>query len=90
MTFTIVGLKFYIKEWGNLAINSVVVLVPEPDNKYDKNAIACYFEDKKVGYVSKNQNVECKKYMRTNKKTRYSVCMIQGFTQPVLFEVSKK
>ena len=29
-------------------------LVKEPDNQFDRNAIAVYAEDKKVGYVANN------------------------------------
>lgn len=35
---------------------AALVLVREPDNKYDKNAVAIYLDGRRVGYVPKNQN----------------------------------
>ena len=31
--------------------SSLLLLTPEPDNSYDKNAIAVYNEERKIGYV---------------------------------------
>jgi hypothetical protein len=39
-----------------LNLNDRVQLVKEPDNKYDKNAMACYHKDIKIGYVSRDYN----------------------------------
>jgi hypothetical protein len=83
MSYTIVGLKYYIKEWGDLQLNSTVVLTKEKNNKYDKNAISCYFNDKKIGYVSKMENKNCK-------PGNYKVIMKRGLSQPILLEVEAK
>lgn len=40
-----------------------VTLVREPENKFDKNAIAVWVDGRRVGYVPKNQNVELAKYI---------------------------
>jgi hypothetical protein len=39
-----------------LETGAVVLLVREPDNQYDVNAIAVWVDDKKIGYIPKKQN----------------------------------
>lgn len=56
----IVGMQYTIPNWkglfnsNNIGMGDLVELKKEPDNKYDKNAIACFKDDVKIGYVSKN------------------------------------
>ena len=38
----------------NLTLGMSLKLVKEPDNDFDKDAIAVYAQDKKVGYVANN------------------------------------
>ena len=60
--FTITGTKFY--EHGiNLSPGLPLKLLKEPDNEFDKDAIAVYAEDKKVGYVA---NEDYTKYELTS------------------------
>ena len=49
--FTITGRQFYTNN-VNLTPGMSLKLVKEPDNEFDKNAIAVYCEDKKIGYVA--------------------------------------
>ena len=49
--FTIAGRHFYNNKIL-LTPNMHLKLVKEPDNEYDKNAIAVYAEDEKIGYVA--------------------------------------
>ena len=49
--FTITGRQFY-NTGITLTSRMSLKLVKEPDNKFDKNAIAVYCEDKKIGYVA--------------------------------------
>lgn len=49
--FTIAGRQFY-KINMRLTPGMALKLVKEPDNEFDKKAIAVYFEDKKIGYVA--------------------------------------
>jgi hypothetical protein len=79
--YTVVGLKYYIEEWGLLKLGSIVTLKKEPDNKYDKKAVACYYNDKKIGYVSSQENHNFKN------EGEYTVCLCQGFNQPILISV---
>lgn len=59
--YSIVGTQFTGLPEGYLeaiAPGAEVTLVREADNKYDKNAVAIWIEDRRVGYVPKAQNVE--------------------------------
>ena len=51
--FTITGRQFY-KNNINLTSGMSLKLVKEPDNEQDKDAIAVYVEDEKIGYVANN------------------------------------
>ena len=49
--FTIAGMHFY-KNDVNLALGMPLRLVKEPDNEFDRDAIAVYAQDEKIGYVA--------------------------------------
>ena len=51
--FTIAGRHFY-RNNINLTLGKPLKLVKEPDNEHDKDAIAVYAEDEKIGYVANN------------------------------------
>ena len=55
--FTIAGKYFYNNI--HLTPNMPLKLVKEQDNEYDKNAIAVYAEDEKIGYVANGDNTTC-------------------------------
>ena len=56
--FTIAGRNLY-KNNIHLTPNMPLKLVKEQDNEYDKNAIAVYAEDEKIGYVANGDNTTC-------------------------------
>jgi len=39
-----------------LSIGSNIDLIPEPENPYDPNAVACYYKGRQVGYLMKRDN----------------------------------
>ena len=45
--------KNYKEIIKQLEIGTQVILIPEPDNPYDSNAIAVYWENERIGYVAK-------------------------------------
>lgn len=51
--FTIVGMKFYNVDF-NHSQGMPLRLIREPDNEHDRDAIAVYAENNKVGYVANN------------------------------------
>ena len=78
--FTITGRRFHDTSI-KLTIGMPLRLVKEPDNQFDRNAIAVYAEDKKVGYVANNVrtkfelNAEDKKvgYVANNVRTKFEL-----------------
>ena len=59
MNYSIVGMNHRKAEAFVAALKPgvKVKLVREPDNKFDKNAVAVWIDDVHVGYIPKNQNV---------------------------------
>lgn len=57
-TYSIVGTKFANSENFVLSLKPGVelALIREPDNKFDKNAIAVYCGERKIGYLPAKQN----------------------------------
>ena len=55
--FTITGRNFY-KTDVKLAPGMSLRLVKEPDNEFDRDAIAVYVEDEKIGYVANSDNTK--------------------------------
>lgn len=55
-TFTIAGVTFsqFHEVRRELLPGTEIQAVPEPDNKFDPNAVALYYQDKKIGYVPRN------------------------------------
>ena len=60
--FTITGRQFF-KNNINLTSGMLLKLVKEPDNEHDKDAIAIYAQDEKIGYVA---NKDYTKYELTS------------------------
>ena len=57
--FTITGRKFY-RNNINLTSGLPLKLVKEPDNEFDKDAIAVYAQNEKIGYVANNEYTKYK------------------------------
>lgn len=56
--FTLTGTKFY-ENSKKLKSGMPLNLVKEADNEHDKDAIAVYLSDEKVGYVANNDYTKC-------------------------------
>lgn len=56
--YPIVGLEFKLGKAfvEKLPSGSALELKREPENRYDKNAVAVYFDGKAIGYISKKDN----------------------------------
>ena len=57
-------LKHKAKDIGEILIDAL--LVPEPTNAYDENAIRVLIEEKPVGYIPKNDCVEFLEIFKAN------------------------
>jgi HIRAN domain len=49
-----------------IRVEKVAVLVPEPDNPHDPNAIAVHIDGRLVGYLSREENVRWKDVVADN------------------------
>lgn len=65
MDFHIAGFAYYdgIEVINELALGKKVILIEEPDNPYDPEAVAIYYKDKKLGYVPKDKNSLISKFL---------------------------
>jgi hypothetical protein len=56
--FNIAGLTYWnaVDVFNELAIGTELQLQAEPDNRYDAEAVAIYYKDKKLGYIPRNMN----------------------------------
>lgn len=63
MNITIVGLPYHLLKQF-IKVGDMVVLKPEPDNKFSKTAVAVYWNHNMIGHVSKEQSSEALHIMR--------------------------
>ncbi|MBE0638754.1 MAG: HIRAN domain-containing protein [Bacteroidales bacterium] len=56
--FHIAGFTFYegVLAFSQLQIGTELLLKPEPDNRYDENAVAIWYNDHKLGFVPRSSN----------------------------------
>lgn len=57
-SFDVVGLPYYREaqdKVGRLDKNTLIEILPEPDNEYDKNAIKVVVNGQKIGHVPARQ-----------------------------------
>jgi hypothetical protein len=47
--------------FNDLTIGTELQLVAEPENRFDKNAVAIYYGDKKLGFIPRSNNREISK-----------------------------
>jgi len=59
LSTNIAGLQYYkgIENINNFKINDEVQLIREPNNKYDRNAIAIYWNKLKIGFIPRSKNL---------------------------------
>ncbi|MGX7350367.1 restriction endonuclease [Enterococcus canis] len=58
MDFHIAGFAYYdgLEVIEELKLGTVVTLVGEPDNPHDPDAVAIYYQGKKLGYIPSSKN----------------------------------
>lgn len=58
LTFPIAGFAYYdgLEVLESLKIGTELLLISEPANRYDENAVAIYYNMTKLGYVPKEKN----------------------------------
>ena len=63
--FHIAGFTYYngVDVFEDLRIGTQLLLKAEPENRFDPNAVAIYFEDEKIGFVPRDENEMLSKFL---------------------------
>lgn len=73
------GTTNYYVPWDDMKKGDRLEMVREPNNKYDANAIALYFDDRtKIGYISKSLAVKFAEHMDAGVKLFAVILEITG------------
>ena len=64
-TFHIAGFTYYngVDVFENLKIGAQLKLKAEPENPFDPNAVAIYYQEEKLGFVPKDENEMLRKFL---------------------------
>ena len=64
-SFHIAGFTYYdgVDVFENLKIGTPLLLKAEPENRYDPNAVAIYFQKNKLGFVPRTENEALSKFL---------------------------
>ncbi len=65
--FSVVGMKYYGNHEFSHNDENDIKLEKDSNNIHDKNAIKVLLEDKHVGYISTEDNIKVKNFMKKNK-----------------------
>jgi len=62
----VAGLQYYdaLKIWNKLSIGLELEMRTEPENKFDRHAVALYFEEIKLGYLPRSDNRHIAKLLK--------------------------
>ena len=63
--FHIAGFTYYngVDVFENLKIGKELLLKVEPENRYDPNAVAIYYQEDKIGFVPRSENEAISKFL---------------------------
>ena len=56
-----------------LKLGKKLILKAEPENRYDENAVAVYYKNKKIGYVPKEKNYSMSKFLNQGHNPFYAL-----------------
>ena len=78
-SFYIAGFTYYdgIDVFENLKIGKALSLKAEPENRYDPEAVAIYYQDNKLGFVPKNENELIRKFLNLGYNDLFEVKISQ-------------
>ena len=64
-TFHIAGFTYYngVDVFENLKIGTQLSLMAEPENRFDPNAVAIYYQEEKLGFVPREENAFLRKFL---------------------------
>jgi hypothetical protein len=73
--FHIAGFTYYngVDVFENLKIGTKLTLQAEPENAFDPNAIAIYYENDKLGFVPRGENELIRKFLNLGYTNMFEV-----------------
>lgn len=66
MSFKIAGISYYQEKIKNVLLDQKLIMMKDPSNKYDKNAIKILYNNDIIGYVPKDYQKICLENIQTN------------------------
>ena len=78
-TFHIAGFTYYngVDVFEHLKIGQELLLKAEPENRFDPNAVAIYYEDVKLGFVPTEKNELLRKFLNLGHSDLFEVKISQ-------------
>jgi len=78
-TFHIAGFTYYngVDVFENLKIGTKLLLQAEPENKFDPNAVAIYYQEDKLGFVPKANNQLLRKFLNLGHSDLFEIKISQ-------------
>jgi hypothetical protein len=70
-SFLISGVSYYQNVCNQISKTSILHMLSEPNNEYDKNAIAIFYNSNKIGYVPKTHQQLCFENINSKLKIAY-------------------
>ncbi|MFA6040800.1 MAG: HIRAN domain-containing protein [Methylophilus sp.] len=83
-TSPLAGFQYYSGQalWEQLAIGQALTLKREPDNAYDKRAVAVYWQEKKLGFLPKMENTAISQLLDRGEKVHAYIANMQVSDNP--------
>jgi hypothetical protein len=68
--YYVAGLQYYdaLHVWNQLSIGTELELKVEPENKYDRHAVALFLKNAKLGYLPRSENRHIAKILKAGWK----------------------
>ena len=78
-TFHIAGFTYYngVDVFENLKIGKELLLKAEPENPFDPNAVAIYYQENKLGFVPRDENELIRKFLNLGHTELFEVKISQ-------------
>ena len=79
--YVVAGFQHYIgsRLKQHIKIGDTVSLKPEPDNKYDPNAVAIYWKGYVIGYVPRSENHVLSRFLRAVGSVTAAVAAVSDY-----------
>jgi hypothetical protein len=76
--------------WPQMQVGDPLVLIREPDNPYDSNAVRVEWQGQKIGYVPRRENADVARFMDRGQRLEARIVRLAAVRDPwsrVRFEI---